>query len=498
MLMTGRYSLGSERDRKLKRGTPHLGQLFKENGYVTGVFGKDQPLHTIIKNADITEEQRQQEVADRHAYKYANFGADGVRDPGQDNKNFFQKGHYKMFLSPLDYSYDYHYTSTSVCCQPGGFFEHGVGVKPFDKFAVQRPYPEGSEKFPYNGDPLLCKGLAYKPFPSWMCREFTDYQTGNETVWKFPSGYVGPPYFKEPTDGPILMGNYPSSILVQEGYDGRDTEGEILPKALDFIAKHADGEEPFFMYYGLRSGHRPFNAPERFRGTTAAGEVGEMVAEVDDNIGQLFAQLEKHNIDKDTILIFMSDNGADQSTEYSYMRYGHMQNAMDWRGSPSKHLRGTKNLLYEGGHRNSFMWRWPRKWAPKVVNTVPVSYIDVYATLADVIGSELTCNEAPDSRSLLPVIEKDKPFLKPNYIVHHAVSWIMGNTGGAALRMGDYKWIPSTNELFNLKLDLGEKNNLFEKRQDIVQRYNETLVELVDRVATREERTELGKRADLC
>ena len=242
MLMTGRYSLGSERDRKLKRGTPHLGQLFKENGYVTGVFGKDQPLHTIIKNADITEEQRQQEVADRHAYKYANFGADGVRDPGQDNKNFFQKGHYKMFLSPLDYSYDYHYTSTSVCCQPGGFFEHGVGVKPFDKFAVQRPYPEGSEKFPYNGDPLLCKGLAYKPFPSWMCREFTDYQTGNETVWKFPSGYVGPPYFKEPTDGPILMGNYPSSILVQEGYDGRDTEGEILPKALDFIAKHADGE----------------------------------------------------------------------------------------------------------------------------------------------------------------------------------------------------------------------------------------------------------------
>ena len=49
------------------------------------------------------------------------------------------------------------------------------------------------------------------------------------------------------------------------------------------------------MYYGLRSGHRPFNSPERFRGTTAAGEVGEMVAEVDDNIGQLFSQLEKYD-----------------------------------------------------------------------------------------------------------------------------------------------------------------------------------------------------------
>jgi len=60
---------------------------------------------------------------------------------------------------------------------------------------------------------------------------------------------------------------------------------------------------------------------------------------------------------------------------------------------------------------------------------VAVSYIDVYATLADVIGSEMACNEAPDSRSLVPVIEKDVKFLKPNLILHHAVDWIMGNSG---------------------------------------------------------------------
>lgn len=66
------------------------------------------------------------------------------------------------------------------------------------------------------------------------------------------------------------------------------------------------------MYYGIRSGHRPFNAPKKFRGKTAAGEVGEMVAEVDENIGHLMAQLEKYKIDQDTIMIFMSDNGADQ------------------------------------------------------------------------------------------------------------------------------------------------------------------------------------------
>ena len=112
-----------------------------------------------------------------------------------------------------------------------------------------------------------------------------------------------------------------------------------------------------------------------------------MIAEVDSNIGKLMDHLEQLNIDQDTIMIFMSDNGADQSTEYSYLRYGHMQNALDWGEKKSIHLRGTKNLFYEGGHRNSFMWRWPRKWSPKTVNEIPVSYIDVYATLADVIGN---------------------------------------------------------------------------------------------------------------
>ena len=104
------------------------------------------------------------------------------------------------------------------------------------------------------------------------------------------------------------------SILTQAEYDGRDQEGVILPKALNFIAEHANDEAPFFMYYGIRSGHRPFNAPQKFRGKTAAGEVGEMVAEVDENIGHLMAQLEKYKIDQDTIMVFMSDNGADQET----------------------------------------------------------------------------------------------------------------------------------------------------------------------------------------
>lgn len=68
-----------------------------------------------------------------------------VRDPGMDNVNFYDPGDYKMTVSQKDFGYDYAFTSTSPCCLPAGFFENGEGVEPFDKFAIQRPFPEGVE-----------------------------------------------------------------------------------------------------------------------------------------------------------------------------------------------------------------------------------------------------------------------------------------------------------------------------------------------------------------
>jgi len=132
-----------------------------------------------------------------------------------------------------------------------------------------------------------------------------------------------------------------------------------------------------------------------------------------------------------------------------------------------------------------------------IIKIRKVSYIDVYATMADIIGTKRKCNEAPDSRSLLKLIEDDDKELRPNHILHHAVDWIMGNSGGAALRRGDYKWIPATEELFNVANDVGETKNLFQKRPDIVANYNETLNEFVTRIKLREERTQEG-RLDIC
>ena len=70
-------------------------------------------------------------------------------------------------------------------------------------------------------------------------------------------------------------------------------------------------------------------------------------------------------------------------------------------------LRGQKNLNYEAGHRVPFLWRWPKMWQPKVIEDpqIPVSYVDIYRTLADIIGAKLPCNEAPD-RSV-PIVNQN-------------------------------------------------------------------------------------------
>jgi len=101
------------------------------------------------------------------------------------------------------------------------------------RFAIQRPYPEGSKE---------------KNGPEG-CQEYKSYEGEDRCGWKDKraNGYVGPPYFNERTEGPVLVGNFPSSILVQEGYDSRLTEQRVLEKGIQFIRENANKEVGSFL-----------------------------------------------------------------------------------------------------------------------------------------------------------------------------------------------------------------------------------------------------------
>jgi arylsulfatase A len=105
----------------------------------------------------------------------------------------------------------------------------------------------------------------------------------------------------------------------------------------------------------------------------------------------------------------MSDNGADQSRNFTSKMYGHDQNSITFKGEHIT-LRNGKNHPFEGGHRLPFMWRFPKMFPPQVNEDSVVSYVDVYRTLAELIGYTPKCNEGPDSRSLVQVLKGDNHF----------------------------------------------------------------------------------------
>ena len=185
----------------------------------------------------------------------------------------------------------------------------------------------------------------------------------------------------------------------------------------------------------------------------------------------------------------MSDNGADQSTNFTAALYDHNQNAFDFKGQKDIPLKFGKNLNFEGGHRLPFMWRWPGRLSPRLVEDEVVSYVDVYRTLADIIGAVPKCYEGPDSRSLLPVLTGAGKIEGNQAILTHAVY-----DGKVALRRSRWKWIPEINALYDMENDISENHNKVEKEwgRTLAQRLDTELTAWLARLEKRELRTNYG------
>merc|ERR1712048_51423 len=287
MLMTGRFSFHGDGEgrsaavRKLYPGTPHLPDLFKRNGYTTGIVGKTAPiLDTFRDDGDKEESKKQMKEFAEFREKLGERLGSGK---SKHKQSFYLPANYSM-TTGAHTSYDYAFLNQYACCRVGGgYFENGVGVEPFNKFGIQRPYPEGS--------------IPKEELPNG-CSEFLSYsgekRCGNKP---FANGYLGPPYTDEKIDGPIYVPNFPPSILVQPSYDSRTIETRIREKALTFIRTNARKKQPFFLYYGFRAGHNPFNSEPRWRGKSKVGEIGEAVMELDYNVGRVMDTLKEYGIE---------------------------------------------------------------------------------------------------------------------------------------------------------------------------------------------------------
>jgi arylsulfatase A len=272
-----------------------------------------------------------------------------------------------------------------------------------------------------------------------------------------------------------------------EGWNPYDNIPVTTQRGVDYITQQAGKTDPFFLYFAFPSPHAPIIPNDEFDGKSGAGAYGDFVCETDHAVGRLIQALKDTGQYENTVIILTSDNGAEM---YAYARdrqYGH------WSSYP---LRGVKQDLYEGGHRVPFIVRWPGITPAGSVCDEIVSQIDIMGTLSAYLGIELPEGQAEDSLNLLPLFKGKK---EP---VREALVYSTWKQTGFGLRLGDWvlinektgyarkppqNWeerygIPADDEspveLYNLKNDIMQKNNLADQFPEQVSRMQQILADI--------------------
>lgn len=265
----------------------------------------------------------------------------------------------------------------------------------------------------------------------------------------------------------------------------RAPEGEYLPDRLTteaerFIEQHKD--RPFFLYLPHYSVHIPMKAkPELIAKYQALPRPAHgqnnpvyaaMVESMDESIGRLTRKLEQLGLADDTVFIFTADNGGLSVRE-----------GPDTPATDNAPLRAGKGYLYEGGLRVPLLVAWPQRIKAGSVNRTPVYSADLFATALEVAGVKNTTGV--DGLSLLPLLIGRGPFKRDAlywHYPHYSNQSIDGghfDQPGAAIRQGDFKLIEFYQddhvELYDLKRDLGERNDLAGSRPQVAARLRQKL-----------------------
>lgn len=240
----------------------------------------------------------------------------------------------------------------------------------------------------------------------------------------------------------------------------------LTQEVVGFIERNK--EKPFFLYFAPHDVHPPTIPHPRFNDTTTLGNRADMLSELDWSVGEIMKTLDRLSLTKNTLILFSSDNGATPTNED-----GHLPNG-PWRGK--------KSQLWEGGHREPFIARWPGHIAPGTTSDDLVCLVDLTATAAALIGEKLPEGVAPDSFNLLPTLLSKPESIKRDSLV------VMSGSGDLAIRQGQWKYIPDLAVadgwssparkpgqapkpgLYDLATDKGEKTNLAQEKPAIAKR----------------------------
>mgnify|MGYP002628588849 CR=1 FL=1 len=276
------------------------------------------------------------------------------------------------------------------------------------------------------------------------------------------------------------FGNNSKQIKVEKGKSEYLTD-LIMENTLLFLD---DVKGPFFLNYSPYAVHTPIHPVDSllykyenkppYKGQKNP-RYATMIENLDRNIGLLVDKLKKRKLFDNTFIIFTSDNGG-------YFGKITMQ----------KPLRAGKGSYYEGGIRVPFFFLWKDKISPGKDTQTPISHLDIFPTLMDLVGDHSMEKEL-DGHSLLPLTTKNTSLKERSFFWHFPI-YLQGydikynenrdslfrTRPGSVIRKGDWKlhyyFEDKDVEVFNLKEDIGERNNLAEvnkaKKQELLDELN--------------------------
>ena len=222
----------------------------------------------------------------------------------------------------------------------------------------------------------------------------------------------------------------------------------MIAKAIDFLKERSlNKEKPFFLYFPMCPPHKPVVPAPQYvgkGGKVGKGSYSDWVYQGDDMLGQLLDTLESTGLADDTLVLVSADNGA--------------------AGRTYPPLRDNKGSIYEGGHREPFLARWPGRIKPGTTSDQIISITYIFATCASLIGKPLPENTGADSVSFLKCLygQQKGPFRE--------ASVQQSGKKALAIRKGKWKLIvhgDNKRELFDLNADIGEKYNLIETNPEV-------------------------------
>lgn len=250
----------------------------------------------------------------------------------------------------------------------------------------------------------------------------------------------------------------PATTIVDE----RFRVDVVTDASTAFIDRHKN--ELFFLYVAYYAPHVPLEATEKYL-SRFPGEMPErrryalaMLAAIDDGVGEIVASLEEYGIDDNTIIFFMSDNGAPLAMTKADVKPV-SERGRTWDGSLNDPWVGEKGMLTEGALRVPYIVNWKGHVPEGSIYPEPVSTLDASATAAALAG--LTPTDL-DGVNLLPYI--NNPDVKPD----RALFWKFWRQ--TAVRRGDWKFLKTGNEgeyLFDMSQDDPEKTNLIDANPQI-------------------------------